>query len=1611
METWRVRLKRLTAILCIVSSQFGESNRLNSLKTVFARLNMDGTQDALATIGVAVKDVNGELRSATDVYTEVATKWDTMSRAQKTYIAESLSGKYHITRMTALLDNWDTAMRAANTSQNSLGSSMEENRKHMQSLASAINKVQAAGQELAFTIGEGGLRDAMYSVLTATATFVKGITSLTANATGTSVAIASLSAAMVALAIGTRGAITSVPLLSAAFVGATNAVKGFTVALMRNPIGLIAVGIATAATAVISYIGAQKELTEEIIKLDQSAKQANDTLKSIEETLSSIGGTKKQDILDYDKTISNLELVKEKLDEVVKAEQEYIDHAKDLDSNFSLYDVGIDPNNISQELKDLAQSAGINILKFNSLGEVIEAVNGKLNGMKETSKRLKENDLTSYLEENGQKIKLLNGLLEDQKNGLELNQGALSKLKELGIEYNSVLEEQNGKIGLNISNTNKLAHELSNAVSARIAELERETAAEEKSLIAFLASMNIKISKIEEFGLINGQLNSELNKQANAGNADALRFAGGAISRSAGAIQKAKDDLLEYKALFQSLKSEGQIGSGDTKKKKASASSKSEYTPLTIEAKKLLEIENKLSEVQTKRQQLSPTSDDYRNNLQDEKNLLQEKIGLLQKEYDLVTKTQRIGGKSNKVGGSNKDSDEALKRANELNQQIIKLQSDLSNLTFDQVNSSIEEYTEKNQYLDGQLKRVESTISSLSSTTQDYREGLQEEINLIQLKQENLHSEAELIRTQLANGNLTIAQQTQLKKKLQELGNEWIDLNNSIKSKNIEYANSNFEQQNQIIEQLNVNLEHSKARMSALVEGSDEYNASLSEQNTLLVNMRTLTEQQIANTLKEIQNTDQKSTRYGELVNQLNNLRSAQIGYNNALRENMALKWQKINEKWDQDVADEVKRARELRDEILESLRKVLSTKDLDFDSKSITNKIQSALNNLKNLNGEFIIDPKIKSIDSFDELEKLINDYTKNLETVNKETEALFKQGGTKGELVDVIKNEARYAASIKKDIKETNKLLEEKRLQYEQIEKSLEYQVSLIEKQRDKVISDLQNSLEIPIDLDWEKLMDDLVDLGQSGKIVIDDIVLDLDNATVIGDVSSDIGNITQNVVSDYKNIVDLNKKIEEQNVIFEKQEQIRVKLSDLETKGKTDTKEYIKLKKELESLDKAALDARKKIQESIEKEVELLNDLRDEEKKIKEEIQERETVYKRQEELLKGQLDQVKKQIESTKNLYDSQLKALKDKLDLLDEQIEREDRLIQRTKLLQELENARNDKRFEYVNEKGEVELTYDKGKVAELEQQLADFDKETQRNDQRKQIEDEIKQLEELRDKQITELESSIDELESNLDKLKETHDKEIAQLNFYLNQNKALQDKLLNNINKHITNLENSFNREIQYQNTRLEKLKAIHQAELQAYEAYIAGLQSQLDRLNDDIGERIDDLGKRLDENIDSFAENAWALGLLAKDIKKIAEQVTGLDVEAGAKDYVESIRSKAKEGRLQERHRGGIVGEKVSSETLLANKIFNVKPDETVTKSLIGELQIPPKNIKQNFIPAMQNFANQVSSLVAGRNIVPSVVSQDTYNQFTGDITVRANNPNEFKRELSRFIKANQR
>jgi TP901 family phage tail tape measure protein len=245
----------LIAMTTLVSQATHESGTVigNMFKTTFARLNMDKTQSALQSIGVAVHDLNGDMRSATDIYADVAKQWDNMTRAQRTNIAENLAGKYHINRMMAMLDGWTDKEKGfdaiVRTSQNSFGSALEENKKHMESLDAKMNQMGASAQELAYTIGEAGLKTALKSSFEATTTFIKGLTVTVDSLSNTN----STMLVLIGTSVLFRNKMIEAAMsLQALFV--------------KNPWMLVATGVATAIGTIIYQVGKYKQENEEFEK-------------------------------------------------------------------------------------------------------------------------------------------------------------------------------------------------------------------------------------------------------------------------------------------------------------------------------------------------------------------------------------------------------------------------------------------------------------------------------------------------------------------------------------------------------------------------------------------------------------------------------------------------------------------------------------------------------------------------------------------------------------------------------------------------------------------------------------------------------------------------------------------------------------------------------------------------------------------------------------------------------------------------------------------------------------------------------------------------------------------------------------------------------------------------------------------------------------------------------------------------------------------------------------------------------------------------------------------------------------------------------------------------
>jgi len=97
---------------------------------------------------------------------------------------------------------------------------------------------------------------------------------------------------------------------------------------------------------------------------------------------------------------------------------------------------------------------------------------------------------------------------------------------------------------------------------------------------------------------------------------------------------------------------------------------------------------------------------------------------------------------------------------------------------------------------------------------------------------------------------------------------------------------------------------------------------------------------------------------------------------------------------------------------------------------------------------------------------------------------------------------------------------------------------------------------------------------------------------------------------------------------------------------------------------------------------------------------------------------------------------------------------------------------------------------------------------------------------------------------------------------------------------------------------------------------------------------------------------------------------------------------------------HDGGIVGNQSSSPSKImdiVNKLFNVKPNESIVKMLKGELAIPQRNVLSNFIPNMQNLVNSIIP-----NNSPAVISSPTN---TYNLNIKIDSMNGSKSDINNF------
>ena len=130
-----------------------------AFKTLFSRIQGlqlgdtldDGTDlnkysAALASVGVNIKDTNGDLKEMDTILDEVGARWNVLSKDQQMALAQTVAGVRQYTQFIALMDKWDYFQENLNSALNATGSLNEQTESYAEGWEAAEDRVRASAE-------------------------------------------------------------------------------------------------------------------------------------------------------------------------------------------------------------------------------------------------------------------------------------------------------------------------------------------------------------------------------------------------------------------------------------------------------------------------------------------------------------------------------------------------------------------------------------------------------------------------------------------------------------------------------------------------------------------------------------------------------------------------------------------------------------------------------------------------------------------------------------------------------------------------------------------------------------------------------------------------------------------------------------------------------------------------------------------------------------------------------------------------------------------------------------------------------------------------------------------------------------------------------------------------------------------------------------------------------------------------------------------------------------------------------------------------------------------------------------------------------------------------
>ena len=252
----------ITASLSATTAKSG-SRIGRSLRTMFSRMMGDAedggealgqVEVALNQVGIALRETEEDYRDIMDVLTDLSVQWDQLDDVMQANIARAMGGRRRYSDVLSLMENWDMAIEATETSMDSLNSAIEENETYMESMEAQWMQARATFEELSVIIGEIGLEQWSIRAANAVEGFIGEIQNLVVGMNHLEQETNALSIALRGLAIGViyNTAIPAVKALGTALS-----------ALLAHP---VVAGVTAMTAAFVAYsrsVGESQQAVEE----------------------------------------------------------------------------------------------------------------------------------------------------------------------------------------------------------------------------------------------------------------------------------------------------------------------------------------------------------------------------------------------------------------------------------------------------------------------------------------------------------------------------------------------------------------------------------------------------------------------------------------------------------------------------------------------------------------------------------------------------------------------------------------------------------------------------------------------------------------------------------------------------------------------------------------------------------------------------------------------------------------------------------------------------------------------------------------------------------------------------------------------------------------------------------------------------------------------------------------------------------------------------------------------------------------------------------------------------------------------------------------------------